>query len=50
MNRLNIGAAANNAPVILNAIATNRGGMGFLAPTIMPTVAANIAAYVAAPF
>jgi hypothetical protein len=41
---------ASTASNTLSAIAGNRGGMGFLSATIGATEAANIAAYVTAPF
>lgn len=46
-NKISAAATASNT---LNAIAKNVGGMGFLSSTIGATEAANIAAYVKAPF
>jgi hypothetical protein len=46
-NKIGNAATASNT---LNAIAKNTGGMGFLSSTIGATEAANIAAYVKAPF
>jgi mono/diheme cytochrome c family protein len=41
---------AASASKTLSAIAGNTGGMGFLSTTIKAAEAANIAAYIAAPF
>jgi hypothetical protein len=46
-NGISKAATASNT---LNAIANNTGGMGFLSGTIGATEAANIAAFVKAPF
>jgi hypothetical protein len=49
-NKNNIRAAANAPNVILNAISSNKGGMGFLAAyNITALPAADIAAYIANP-
>jgi mono/diheme cytochrome c family protein len=49
LNRFNILNAANSPNNILNAIASNKGGMGFLAATIQAPQASDIAAYLATP-
>lgn len=48
-NTNNILNGANSPSTILNAISSNRGGMGFLAATIKAPQASDIAAYLANP-